>query len=292
MSQPLTSLTVLVDRQFDHPEGLVWDAARQRLLWVDIFAGLVASYHPASGALDTWDVGRAVGCVAPRRDGGLLCGVREGFGFLSTGGELDLISRPLETTPYLQVNDGAVDPLGRFWAGTTCLDPAAHPHEGALYRLSPDSLAATVQLRGVDVSNGIGWSPSSDRCYYIDTPTQRLDWFDFDLDEGLLGQRHTLVEVGGVPDGLCVDADGCIWVAFCGQWELRRYTPDGRLDRALRLPGSHVTTCAFGGADLSTLYISVSARDLDEESRQSEKAGYIFAMDAGVQGLPSYEFAG
>ena len=128
-----------------------------------------------------------------------------------------------------------------------------------------------MQLQGVNVSNGIGWSPDGARCYYIDTPTQRLDWFSFDPEAGHLGERRTLAEVEGVPDGLAVDADGCIWVAFCGQWEVRRFTPAGRVDRVVRLPGSHVTTCSFGGADLSTLFIAVSARDLDEAVRRRKR---------------------
>lgn len=286
------ALSVLVDRQFDHPEGLVWDHARHRLLWVDIFAGLVVSHQPEEGTLEQWDVGRAVGCVAPRRNGSLVCGVREGFGAISQSGRFELLSEPLTARPYLQMNDGAVDQRGRLWAGTTCLEPAAHADEGSLYCLDPLTLQASEQLGGINVSNGIGWSPDGNRCYYIDTPTQRLDWLTFDPEAGVLGERHSLVDVGGVPDGLAVDVDGCIWVAFCGQWEVRRYTPAGRLDRVVRLPGSQVTTCTFGGSDLSTLFIAVSARDLDDAARRSEKAGYIFAMDAGVQGLPGYEFAG
>lgn len=285
-----SSLSVVLDRQFDHPEGLVWDGAHNRLLWVDIFAGTVVSYEPEAGVLEEWDVGRPVGCVAPRRSGGLVCGVREGFGDLSDDGQFVLVKQPLKDKPYLQMNDGAVDQRGRFWAGTTCLQPGTHSNEGALYRLDSYDEEPAAQLQGVNISNGIGWSPDGRRCYYIDTPTQRLDVFSFDPDDGLLGERSTLVEVGGVPDGLAVDADGCIWVAFCGQWEVRRFTPLGSLDRVVRLPGSHVTTCAFGGTGLSTLFVAVSARDLSEEELRSEKAGYIFALGAGVQGLPAFEF--
>ena len=190
------------------------------------------------------------------------------------------------------MNDGAVDPQGRFWAGSTCLEPENHPGAGTLYCFHPETLAASEELRGVTVSNGIGWSPDGTRCYYIDSARRTVDVFAFDADRGALDARQPLVEVQLVPDGLAVDVDGCIWVAMCGGWEVHRFTPAGRLDRVVRLPGSLVTTCAFGGADLSTLYVAVSAYGLDEGSLRSEKAGYIFALDPGVQGLAGHEFSG
>jgi sugar lactone lactonase YvrE len=292
--QASPGLSVVVDQVFDHPEGLVWDASNDRLLWVDIFAGLVLSHDLAAGPLQTWEVGRAVGAVAPRREGGgLVCAVREGFGFLSAQGEFSLVTSQLSDRPYLQMNDGAVDAHGRFWAGTTCLEPGTYQGAGALYCLDPVTLEAAEHLRGVDVSNGIGWSPDGSRCYYIDTPRKRVDVYPFDADSAEpLGARETLVEVDGVPDGLAVDSLGCIWVAMCGGWEVLRFTPSGRLDRVVRMPGSLVTTCCFGGPDLRTLFIAVSSRGLDDSSLRSEKAGYIFALDPGVQGLPSPEFLG
>ena len=163
-------VSVVVDEVFDHPEGLLWDARQGRLLWVDIFAGLVLSDDLAAGPMQKWEIGRAVGAVAPRQgDGGLVCAVREGFGFLSAQGEFSLVTDQLRDRPYLQMNDGAVDASGRFWAGTTCLEPEAYPGAGTLYCLDPVTLKATEQLSGIDVSNGIGWSPDGRRCYYIDS---------------------------------------------------------------------------------------------------------------------------
>jgi len=287
-------VSVVVDEVFDHPEGLLWDARQGRLLWVDIFAGLVLSHDLTSWPMQKWEIGRAVGAVAPRQgDGGLVCAVREGFGFLSARGEFSLVTDQLRDRPYLQMNDGAVDANGRFWAGTTCLEPDAYPGAGTLYCLDPLTLKATEQLSGIDVSNGIGWSPDGRRCYYIDSARRRVDVYPFDAASSHpLGERETLAEVGSVPDGLAVDSEGCIWVALCGGWEVHRFTPSGRLDRVVRLPGSLVTTCCFGGHDLSTLFIAVSAHGLDDSSLSTEKAGYIFALDPGVQGLPGPEFLG
>jgi sugar lactone lactonase YvrE len=292
--QASPDVEVVVDQVFDHPEGLVWDARRGRLLWVDIFDGLVLSHDLTSRPLQRWELGRAVGAVAPRsKDAGVVCAVREGFGFLSAQGEFSLVTDQLRDLPYLQMNDGAVDARGRFWAGTACLEPDAHPAAGSLYYLDPVSLQATEQLTGIDVSNGIGWSPDNRRCYYIDSARRRVDVYPFDADSAQpLGERETLVEIDAVPDGLAVDSLGCIWVALCGSWEVQRFTPSGRLDRVVRLPGSLVTTCCFGGTDLGTLFVAVSSHGLDDSSLRTEKAGYIFALDPGVQGLPGPEFLG
>ena len=142
----------------------------------------------------------------------------------------------------------------------------------------------------MNVSNGIGWSPDGRRCYYVDSATGRVDTFAFDPEVGAISERRPLAVVESVPDGLAVDADGCIWVAMCGGWEVQRFTPDGRLDQTVRLPGSQVTTCAFGGPDLATLFIAVSAHGLDDQTLGTEKAGYIFAFEPGARGLPSHEF--
>ncbi len=286
------AISLVIDERFDHPEGLVWDSRGRRLLWVDIFAGLVVSHDLGSARLERTELGRPVGAVAPRRTGGLVCAVREGFGLLSVNGDFSIVSDQLVGSPHLQMNDGAVDACGRFWAGTTCLDPDGHPDAGTLYCLRPETLEVTAELGGVNVSNGIGWSPDGRRCYYVDSATGRVDTFAFDPEVGALGERRTLAVVDSVPDGLAVDVDGCVWVAMCGGWEVQRITPAGRVDRVVRLPGSQVTTCAFGGPDLSTLFIAVSARGLSEASLRSEKAGYIFAFETATQGLPDHEFLG
>lgn len=286
----MTATTVpeaLLDERFEHPEGIVWDARAGRLLWVDVFKGQVLSYDLASGALERQEVGRTLGAVAPCRDGGLVCAVREGFGLLSPDGEFTLLGDQLHDVSHLQMNDGGVDARGRFWAGSMTFEFQTRPGTGALYRLDPDG-TVSEQLGGISVGNGIGWSPDATRCYYVDSATHRIDDYAFDLDGGTLGERRTLAEVEAMPDGLAVDVDGCIWVAMFLGSEVHRYTPDGRLDRVVRLPGTQVTTCTFGGDDLRTLFIAVSPYGMDAPEPQ---AGRIFALDAGVAGLPVEEFA-
>jgi sugar lactone lactonase YvrE len=281
----------LLSRRFEHPEGIVWDEGRQRLLWVDVFKGHVHSYDLSSGDLETLDAGRVVGSVAPRGDGGYVCAVREGFGLLSAAGEFTALSDQLRETPHLQMNDGGVDARGRFWAGSMTFEFETMPGTGALYSLSADHEVTEV-LDGISVSNGIGWSPDSSRFYYVDSVTQRIDDYEFDLDAGALGSRRTLAEVDALPDGLAVDTDGCIWVALFQGSEVVRLTPEGEVDRTVRLPGTQVTTCTFGGPDLRTLFIAVSPNGLAPESEDARKSGYIFSLETGAQGLPTHEFAG
>ena len=279
----------LLEERFEHPEGIVWDARADRLLWVDVFKGDVVSYDLASGALDRRNVGRTLGAVAPRTAGGLVCAVKEGFGLLSADGDFALLGDPVHEADHLQMNDGGVDPRGRFWAGSMTFEFQTRPGTGALHRLDADG-TASEQLGGISVGNGIGWSPDGSRCYYVDSATHRIDDYAFDLDAGTLGERRTLAEVEtAMPDGLAVDVDGCVWVAMFLGSEVHRYTPDGRLDRVVRLPGTQVTTCTFGGADLRTLFVAVSPYGMDDPE---PGAGRIYALDAGVEGLPIAEYAG
>lgn len=282
---------ILLQQQFEHPEGIVWDARRQRLLWLDIFKGHVLSFDLKSRALQTLQVGKVVGSVAPRRAGGLVCAVREGFGFLAEDETFTFVSTHLRDTPYAQMNDGGVDPRGRFWAGSMTFEFQTRPNACALYRLDPDGTIST-QLPGVSIGNGIAWSPEGKRCYYVDSATHRIDDFEFDVEGGFLGKRRVLAEVDAFPDGIAVDTDGCIWVALFQGWEVRRFTPAGKVDRVIRMPGSQVTTCTFGGSDLRTLFIAVSPHNMSEETKAREKTGYIFALDVGVQGLSTPEYLG
>jgi sugar lactone lactonase YvrE len=276
--------------RFEHPEGIVWDAREHRLLWVDVFRGLLCSSDRDGGDLRSLDLGRPLGSVAPRRGGGFVCAVREGFGLLSPEGGLELIAAPLRDRPELQMNDGGVDAWGRFWSGPVTLVEDLRG-AGSLYRLDASHAACPV-LDGVTVSNGIGWSPDSTRLYFCDSPTRRIDCFEFDLEEGRLGKRTALATVEAQPDGLALDTDGCVWVALFGGHRVIRVTPDGRVDREVELPGSQVTTCTFGGPDLRTLYIAVSPYGLDRDDPDAEGAGLIYAFEPGVQGMPTDEYAG
>jgi sugar lactone lactonase YvrE len=281
---------VAVSDTAEHAEGPVWDTEAERLLWVDIMAGLVHAHTPATGTRQSWRLGRDVGCVAPLRGGGLIAAVREGFAVIHENPACGsrTIAEPLRDDGSVRMNDGACDPVGRFWAGSMAYDESVGA--GALYRLDLDGTVTPV-LSGVTISNGLGWSPSGRHCYFIDSGTGGVDRFGYDVDDGVLSDRERLVSIpaeSGVPDGLAVDSDGCVWVALWGGGQVRRVDSSGRLLEVLHLPVAQVTSCAFGGSDLGDLYITTSRYRLTENQLASQPlAGSIFVIDPGVVGHPA-----
>jgi sugar lactone lactonase YvrE len=161
------------------------------------------------------------------------------------------------------------------------------PGAGRLYRLEPDRTVSVV-LDSVTCSNGLAWSPDRQTAYYVDSPTQRIDAFDPDLT----GRRPfvTVPAEDGLPDGLTVDAEGGVWVAFYGGSAVRRYAPDGSVSEVLELPVTQVTACTFGGPALDELYITTSRENVADG--EQPEAGSVFRARPGVTGLPVLPFAG
>jgi sugar lactone lactonase YvrE len=267
-----------------HGEGPVWSECWGGLRWVDMLAGDVLSLA-ADGTIERRHVGSVAAVVRPRRGGGAVIGVERGFVLESADGTLTHLDE-LWTDTHVRMNEGGCDPDGRFYCGSMAYDQ--QPGAGALYRLDPDLSVCTV-LEGVTVSNGLEWSPDGSLAYYNDTPTQRVAVFNYDRESGLTDQR-VFVEVPGHPDGLTVDAQGGVWVAFADGGAIRRYTPDGMLDEVLEVPARKVTACAFGGPDLNELFITTSREGL--EPSDDPLAGSLFRARVGVNGLPVREFAG
>jgi sugar lactone lactonase YvrE len=266
-------------------EGPVWDGADQALYWVDIPAQLVHRMA-ADGSLTTWDVGQPVGAVVPRASGGLVVAVRDGFMAMDPAtGELDMLAAVEQDNPQTRMNDGACDRAGRFYAGTMGFNE--EPGLGTLYRLDPD-LRVTTLVTGVGISNGIGWSPDDRLMYYIDSHTHRVDVFDYDPATGAIEDRRPFAVVGTgdvVPDGLTVDADGCVWVAVWGGHAVLRHDQAGRVVQTVEIPAARVSSCAFGGRGLDRLYVTTAAGP-------GESAGALFTAEPGVTGQPSCPFRG
>lgn len=282
---------LVLDARAELGEGPLWDVAAQRLRWVDIMRGRVHSFTPSAGACRNVSVGQPVGALACDDEGGLVLAVRDGFARLAAGSRrLDMLGT-VHDGPGLRMNDGACDPSGRFWAGTMALDQ--RPRAGALYRLDSDLRVHRV-LSDVTISNGLDWSPDGRRMYYVDSPTQRIDVFDFDAETGAISNRRALAEIpgeAGLPDGLTVDAEGHVWLALWGGGALRRYDPDGGLERTVPLPVSHPTSCAFGGAALDELYVTSASVALSPEERARQPhAGGLYRLRPGVSGRPANVF--
>ncbi|MGW0862941.1 SMP-30/gluconolactonase/LRE family protein [Streptomyces sp. NPDC002611] len=279
---------VAVRAEAELGEGPTWDAATGRLIWIDILGRRVHTYDPATGHRTVRRTEQHVGAVKPRTGGGLVLNLRDGIGLLdgdADGGGFRWLHH--EPVPGRRANDAAVAPDGTLWAGTMRYDEA--PGGGTLSRVGGDGTVDVV-LDDVAVSNGTGWSPDGRLLYYIDSPTRRVDVFDH--ADGRVSGRRTLAEIedgAGFPDGLTVDADGCVWVALWQGSAVRRYTPDGELDRVIELPVPLVTACAFGGAGLSDLYITTARVGLTEPPAL---AGSLFVVPGAGKGMAQPAFAG
>ena len=273
-------------------EGPVWDEREARLYFVDIMAGRVHRYTPASGALETMETHEPVGAAALCEDGGLLCALQSGFAVAERfGAGLRLLASYEGAAPDIRMNDGKCDPQGRFWAGTMALD--FRPGAGALYRLDPDG-RVTRMLEGVTISNGLDWSADGSRMYYIDSPRRMIEVFDFDPGPGTISRRRpfAVIEEGaGIPDGMTLDAEGRVWVALWGGGAVRCYGPDGKLLEVIETPAPQTTSCAFGGPDFGELYIT-TARDglTDSQLAQAPLSGGLFRARPGVQGRAANRF--
>lgn len=279
-----------VDCRCELGEGPIWDDRVGRLLFVDINGHAVHVYDPLSGAHQSYDVGEYVSAIALAEDGAYLVALQHDIArFDPASGLGERIARVEGERTDTRFNDGAVDPRGRFWAGTMSLVKAQA--QGALYRIdgaAPEGERVSRMLESVTTSNGIDWSPDERQMYYVDTGTRRIDVFDYDAGSGSLANRRTLVAIPedeGKPDGLIVDAAGCLWVALWQGSAVRRYTPDGALDRQIDMPVSCPTKCAFGGAGLDTLFVTSARTALSPAEREAQPhAGSVFAIDAGVRG--------
>ncbi|EHR61862.1 SMP-30/gluconolactonase/LRE family protein [Saccharomonospora cyanea] len=273
-----------------HGEGPVWDSGVARLRWVDMLRGDVLGWAPGEADISRVHVSRVAAAVRPRSRGGLVVAVERGFALTDPDtGDVTTLS-PLWSDESVRMNDGGCDRQGRFYCGSMAYDEA--PGRGGLYRLDPDGTTRTV-LTGVTISNGIVWSAEGDTVYYVDSPTQRIDAFDFDPDTAGFSERRTVVEIPpelGMPDGLALDADGGLWVALWGGGAVHRYTTDGTLDEVIEVGPRQVTSCAFGGADLTDLYITTSRQGVPDDEQPD--AGALFRCRPGVRGLPAPTFAG
>ena len=274
-------------------EGPVWDPRIGRVIWVDIPHGHIFMTDPADGSTTRRDVDRAVGVVLPRASGGYVAALQDGFYALPEDGEPELIAPVEANDPVTRFNDGEIDPGGRFWAGT--MGWHAEPEAGSLYRLDPGG-SVTRMLSGVTISNGLGWSPDGTTMYYVDTPTMRIDAFDFDRASGDIANRREFVTIrvgGGRPDGLTVDSEGAVWVATWPGYGVHRYLPDGTLDAVIPLPVSNVSSIELGGPDLRDAFITTAWELLSEEEHAAQPlAGSLFRTRVEVPGQPRVPFAG
>jgi sugar lactone lactonase YvrE len=273
-------------------EGALWDWRRSLLISVDILAGRVLVNDPSDGSTRSIEVGQPVSAATLRGQHELLLAVRDGFMTLDLDTSAVAPLVPVEANqPGNRMNDAACDSHGRCFAGTMAFDTS--PGAGTLYRLDEDHSVHAV-LNGLSISNGIGWSPGGRLMYHIDSPTHGIDEYDFDEGTGMPSDGRRLVDTDpswGLPDGLAVDAEGGIWVAFWDGSAMRRFGPAGELTETIHLPAARPTRPAFGGAGLDQLYVTTAQLD-PGTGREGDPGGSIFVLEPGVRGLRAHVFAG
>jgi sugar lactone lactonase YvrE len=279
-------------------EGPRWHEERQELLWVDI---LGRRFHRAALRADggpdqvrTVALDRHVGAVAPVAGGGYVLAAGQGFVFVDDGSSVHELAQPEAGRVDVRMNDGACDPQGRFWAGTMAYDES--PGAGTLYRLELDGRCSTV-LTGLTISNGLGWSPDGATMYLSDSGAGAIEAFDFEGATGAISGRRTLVRIDEPdvsPDGLTVDENGDIWVGLYGGWAVNRYGPDGTLRATVGVPAAQATSCAFGGPDRRTLFVTTGRERLDESALERQPdAGRVFSVTGlGARGPGSAPYRG
>jgi sugar lactone lactonase YvrE len=229
----------------------------------------------------------------------LLVACHSGLGMVGRdGSNFTHLLDPEPDRPFNRSNDSGTDSKGRFWFGTMQNNMAPdgsaleiRASSGALYRVE-HGLSVTKQLDNVAVPNSITWSPDGRIFYFCDTLEKTIFAYDYDADTGTItGRRTFALFPRGVPDGSCVDADGCLWNARWGGGCVVRFTPDGKVDRIVEVPVSRVTSCAFGGPAFDTLFITTAWHGADAVGRAAEPlAGHLFMLHPGVKGLPAPPF--
>ncbi len=290
-----TKVDLVLNAQATLGEGPIWDDEAQLLYWVDIINGHLHAYNPATDKDVVYDVGHQIGTVVPRQSGGVILALENGFAAYNLETKiLTPINDPEADLPDNRFNDGKCDPAGRLWAGTMLR--TAEGTQGSLYCLDTD-LSVRKVFGKVGVSNGIAWSPDNKSMYYIDTPTQVVRAYDYELESGNISNERVVIQVPpemGFPDGMTIDEEGMLWIAHWDGKRVCRWSPEtGEVLQSIEMPVSRATACAFGGKDLDSLYITSAAVDLSEaQLKQEPLAGGLFVIKPGVKGVKAFNFKG
>ncbi|MFW5873928.1 MAG: SMP-30/gluconolactonase/LRE family protein [Verrucomicrobiota bacterium] len=267
-------------------EGPIW--WKDRLYYVDIQGETLIRLDPESGTEETWEVGEPIGTIVPTESDALVYAGAAGFvRFDPESGEKTLLAANPETDN--RFNDGKCDPAGRFWAGTIS---AKQSPDGALYCLEPDG-QLRLKLSEVTNSNGLCWSADAETFFYIDTPTKAVRAYPYDQSSGAIAEPQTVIDTQAAgydssPDGMAIDSEGKLWIAFCHGGCVVRFDP-ATGDELMRLdfPAVETTACAFGGPKLDRLFVTTGLKSGADEP----DGGKVFVVDGlGIRGVPAHPF--
>ncbi len=276
-------------------EGPVWDEQESLLYWVDILSGKLFRYDPHHKSNKAFDIGEHLGCVALREEGGLVLARQSGFAFFDPRQQkITNITGPEFQSPGSRFNDGKCDPSGRFWAGTLTYD--LDEGAGSLYCLD-QNLDTQIKLRELTIPNGMAWNQGIDKFFFIDTPACAVQSFDYNDASGEITNPVVVKKFDkeeGYPDGMCIDREGALWVALYNGGKVIRIDPDsGETLFEIQLPVPQATSCTFGGADFSELYITTGREYMSEEDVDRwPLSGSLFKVQLPFKGWPPTRFNG
>lgn len=271
-------------------ESALWDPSHRVLYWGDIKQPALHRYNPETGATRSWQVTSDLGAFALMEDGGALLAMRKGLHRLDLeSGALEQLAHAPYDPALFRFNEGACDATGRFWIGVMFdpMDGSPAPRAGALHSFTlKDGLRCEPDC--ARLHNGFAFSRDGTRMFLAHSYERKIYRYEYAADGGVLGQRRlfaTLPEACGIPDGAAIDSEGGYWCALHGGGAIRRYTPEGQVDRDIEMPVSQPTMCAFAGPDLEWLYVTSASDELTQEQRRQEPlAGALFRCKPEIKG--------
>ncbi len=272
----------------------VWDADKGHLWWTDVFRPAIHRLDAPGGKVTSWTPPDKVHSFALREKDGLVIAGRNGFALYDPeSGSHEPLHDPRQDKEGTLLNDGRADRQGRFWAGT--MDKMLKRPAGELFRLDADG-TSRAEADGITLSNGVAFSPDGGTLYYADSLLKNIYTYDLEPETGALSNKHIFAETGalpGIPDGATVDSEGFLWSARFDGGRVVRHAPDGSVVGEIELPVTRVTSCALGGGNLKTLYITTAFFRLSDEQRAKQPlAGALFAVEVEVPGVVEPRYRG
>lgn len=279
-------------------EGVIWHDAHAAVYWTDINRFLIHRFTPADNCVRSWLFEEPVTALSLTTRSSLLVAAL-GSRIIFWEPETDVRHSPifvLDGWPQVRLNDGRADPRGSFWVGTmrNNVNPdgslgEAGGQDGVLYCISSDA-CASIHRRNIGISNTLAWSPDRRRFYTGDTLANVIWAYDYDPQTGVIKDERPFLKdcSRGLPDGSAMDSEGFLWNCRYYGGCIVRVAPDGKIDEVVDMPVRNVTSCAFGGADLRTLYITTACNDAAPGDRL---AGGLFALHTDIPGQRENRFS-
>ena len=290
IAQKIYKAELLIDAKATLGEGSIWHPRENKLYWIDIDLQTLHTYDPITKDEKSYPLGQKVGTVVPIDTGGVLVALKDGvYAFNMKANNFLLIASPEKDLAENRFNDGKCDPAGRFWVGS--MGPR---YKASLYRISAPSECLRM-LDSITTSNGIVWTKDKSKMYYIDTPTGKVMRFDYDNEKGTISNQGVAIRFPdgiGYPDGMTIDSEGMLWIAHWGGSCVGRWNPEtGKMIARVDVPALNITSCAFGGKNLETLFITTARTGMDEAKLTAfPLSGGVFSVNPGTTGINANYF--